>query len=50
MSDHPDAEQTGDAIKMVATVRGGKNAIDGVVVRTGRGTTHTASDPTALCG
>ena len=24
MSDHPDAELTGDAIKMVATVRGGR--------------------------
>ena len=31
MSDHPDAELTGDAIKMAATVRGGKNAIDGVI-------------------
>jgi len=31
MSDHPDAELAGDAIKMAAAVRGGRAAIDGVI-------------------
>ncbi len=49
MSDHPDAELASDAIKMAATVRGGKNVIDGVVFHSDRGSTYTASDFTALC-
>ena len=32
MSDQPDAELAGGAIKMAATGRGGKNAIDGVIL------------------
>jgi len=34
MSEHPDAELAGDAIKMATTVRGGKNAVDGVIFHT----------------
>ena len=34
MSDHPDAELACDAIKMANAVRGGKNAIDGVIFHT----------------
>jgi putative transposase len=49
MSDHPDAELACDAIKMATAVRGGKNAIDGVIFHTDRGSTYTASDFTALC-
>ena len=49
MSDHPDAERACDAIMMAATVRGGKNAINGVIFHTDRGSTHPASDFTALC-
>ncbi len=49
MSDHPDAELACGAIKMATAVRGGKNAIDGVIFHTDRGSTYTASDFTALC-
>ena len=49
MSEHPDAELAGDAIKMAVAVRGGKNAVDGVMFHTDRGSTYTASDFTALC-
>jgi putative transposase len=49
MSDHPDSELAGDAIKMATAVRGGKNAFDGVVFHTDRGSTYTANDFTALC-
>jgi putative transposase len=48
MSDHPDAGLAGDAIKMATAVRGGKNAIDGVIFHTDRGSTYTASVFTAL--
>lgn len=36
-SDHPDTELARDAIKMAATVRGGRAAIDGVIFHTDRG-------------
>jgi len=49
MSDHPDAELACDAIKMAATVRGGKAAIGDVIFHTDRGSTYTASDFTAVC-
>ena len=49
MSDHPDAELACDAIKMANAMRGGKNAIDGVIFHTDRGSTYTANDFTALC-
>jgi putative transposase len=49
MSDHPDAELACDAIKMTTAVRGGKNAIDGVIFHTDRGSTYTANDFTELC-
>ncbi|EUA07220.1 integrase core domain protein [Mycobacterium xenopi 4042] len=49
MSDHPDAELAGDAIKMAVAVRGGKNVIDGVIFHTDRGSTYTAGSFTALC-
>ena len=34
---------------MANAVRGGKNAIDGVIFHTDRGSTYTANDFTALC-
>lgn len=49
MSEHPDAELVGDAIKMATAVRGGKSMIDGVIFHTDRGSTYTANDFTALC-
>ena len=49
MSDHPDAELACDSIKMAVTVRGGKDAIGGVIFHTDRGSTYTANDFTALC-
>jgi len=49
MSDHPDAELAGDAIKMANAVRGGTGVIGGVIFHTDRGSTYTANDFTALC-
>jgi hypothetical protein len=44
MSDHPDAELAGDAIKSATEVRGGgKNAVGGVIFHADRGSTYTAS-------
>jgi len=48
-SEHPDAELAGDAIKIAATVRGGRATIDGVIFHTDRGSTYTASSFTLLC-
>jgi putative transposase len=48
-SDHPDAGLASDAIKMAATVRGGRAAIDGVIFHTNRGSTYTATAFTTLC-
>jgi len=49
MSEHPDAELCGDAIKIAAAARGGRERIDGVVFHTDRGSTYTAASFTALC-
>jgi transposase InsO family protein len=49
MSEHPDAELAGDAIKMATAVRGGKNVVDGAIFHTDRGSTYTAATFTALC-
>src|SRR6476619_4452584 len=49
MSDHPDAELAGDAIKMAAAARGGRAVIDEVIFHTDRGSTYTAGDLTKLC-
>jgi transposase InsO family protein len=49
MSEHPDAELASDAIKMAAAVRGGRQAIDGVIFHTDRGSTYTAKEFTNLC-
>lgn len=49
MSEHPDAELAGDAMKMAAAVRGGRVVIDGVIFHTDRGSTYTANDFTKLC-
>jgi len=46
---HPDAELACAAIRMAATVRGGKDAIAGVIFHTDRGSTYTATDFTRLC-
>jgi transposase InsO family protein len=48
-SEHPDAGLACDAIKMAATVRGGRAAIDGVIFHTDRGSTYTATSFTTLC-
>ena len=37
MSDHPDAELAGDAIKMAAAAHGGRAMIDEVIFHTDRG-------------
>jgi putative transposase len=49
MSEHPDAELTGDAIKIAAATRGGRQRIEGVIFHTDRGSTYTAASFTALC-
>ena len=49
ISEHPNAELAGDAIKIAAAVRGGRKRIDGVIFHTDRGSTYTATSFTALC-
>ena len=49
ISEHPDTTLAGDAIKIAAAVRGGREKIDGVIFHTDRGSTYTASTFTALC-
>jgi transposase InsO family protein len=49
ISEHPDAQLCGDAIKIAATVRGGRENISGVVFHTDRGSTYTAKSFTAVC-
>jgi transposase InsO family protein len=49
ISEHPDAVLAGDAIKIAAAVRGGRQVIEGVVFHTDRGSTYTAHDFTHLC-
>jgi putative transposase len=46
---HPDAELCADAIKIAVAVRGGRQAVDGVIFHTDRGSTYTATDFTKLC-
>ena len=46
---HPDAELACEAIRMAATVRGGRTTIQGVIFHTDRGSTYTANDFTRLC-
>lgn len=46
---HPDAELACSAIQMALAVRGGKDAITGVIFHTDRGSTYTAADFTRLC-
>lgn len=46
---HPDAQLVCDAIKMAATVRGGREQIEGVVFHTDKGSTYTANAFTQLC-
>lgn len=48
-SRHPDADLAGAAIEMAIAVRGGRQAIAGVVFHTDRGSTYTADSFTKLC-
>ena len=48
-SRHPDADLAGAAIRMAIAVRGGTEAIRGVVFHTDRGSTYTADSFTKLC-
>ena len=48
-SEHPNAELACDAIKIAATTRGGRAAIDQVIFHTDRGSTYTASSFALLC-
>ena len=48
-SRHPDAALACDAIRMAVAVRGGKAAINGVIVHTDKGSTYTAGAFTRLC-
>ena len=48
-SRHPDAALAGAAIEMAIAVRGGRQAIAGVVFLTDRGSTYTADSFTKLC-
>jgi transposase InsO family protein len=49
ISEHPDADLAGDAIKIAAAVRGGRERIEGVIFHSDRGSTYTAGDFTRLC-
>jgi len=48
-SRHPDADLACAAIRMAIAVRGGTDAIRGVIFHTDRGSTYTAADFTNLC-
>ncbi len=48
-SRHPDADLACAAIRMAIAVRGGTDAIRGVIFYTDRGSTYTAADFTNLC-
>ena len=48
-SEHPNAQLAGDAIRMAVAVRGGAEAIKGVIFHTDRGSTYTAGSFTSLC-
>jgi transposase InsO family protein len=49
ISEHPDADLAGDAIKIAAATRGSRAKIDGVIFHTDRGSTYTATSFTLLC-
>lgn len=49
IGEHPNAQLCGDAIKIAAATRGGRDKIEGVVFHTDRGSTYTAASFTALC-
>ena len=49
ISEHPDAELAGDAIKIAAASRGGRDKINRVIFHTDRGSTYTATSFTLLC-
>lgn len=49
ISEHPNAELCMDAIKIAAATRGGREAIEGVIFHSDRGTTYTASPFVILC-
>jgi putative transposase len=48
-SAHPDAQLACDALKIAATVRGGRTVVGGVVFHTDRGSTYTARSFSDLC-
>jgi len=48
-SRHPDAALACDAIRMAVAVRGGVEAVRGVIFHTDKGSTYTAGDFTRLC-
>jgi putative transposase len=48
-SAHPDAQLACDALKIAATVRGGRTVIGGAVFHTDRGSSYTARSFTGLC-
>ena len=48
-SRHPDAALACDAIRMAVAVRGGVEAVWGVIFHTDKGSTYTAEDFTRLC-
>ncbi|WP_020500867.1 IS3 family transposase, partial [Sciscionella marina] len=49
VSEHPDAALAADAIKIAATVRGGREQIEGVIFHSDRGSTYTAGLFAKLC-
>lgn len=49
MSEHPDASLAGDAIRIAAALRGGRQKIKGVIFHSDRGSTYTASAFSLLC-
>jgi transposase InsO family protein len=48
-SDHANTELCADAIKIAVAARGGRQAVEGVIFHTDRGSTYTSSDFTKLC-
>ncbi|WP_020495638.1 IS3 family transposase [Sciscionella marina] len=49
VSEHPDAALAADAIKIAATVRGGREHIAGVIFHTDRGSVYTSTRFALLC-
>jgi hypothetical protein len=46
---HPNTELCADAIKIAVATRGGRQAVEGVIFHTDRGSTYTSGDFTKLC-